>query len=85
MIFERDESDTDYICRKGESLQKVAVELPEKWYIPLEHYVRVTENLCLELRQLRDNRQAMHDARDRWRFLTIALLVICFYLAILIR
>jgi hypothetical protein len=49
MIFKRDESETDYLCHKGASLQKVALETPDKFYIPLEHYTRVTENLCLEL------------------------------------
>jgi hypothetical protein len=51
MILERDESETDCVCHKGSSLQKVATESPEKWYIPLEHYTRITENLGLELRE----------------------------------
>jgi hypothetical protein len=57
MIFKRDESETDATCHKGESLQKVAAESPEKWYIPLEHYTRVTENLCFELRELYELRE----------------------------
>lgn len=54
MILKRDESETDCICHKGISLQKVAVESPEKFYIPLEHYTRITENLLFDLRAARD-------------------------------
>ena len=81
MIFEKDESETDYRCHKGESLQKIATESPEKWYIPLEHYTRVTENLCLELRQLRDERRALLDANSIWKWSAIALLAVSLFLA----
>jgi hypothetical protein len=79
MIFERDESDTDATCHRGESLQKVAVESPEKWYIPLEHYTRVTENLCFELREL-------HDLRDQvWALKWIAGILFVIVVAYIFR
>jgi hypothetical protein len=73
MILKRDESETDCLCHKGTSLQKVAVESPDKFYIPLEHYTRVTENLCLELRNMRDKLKALKKANYVWKWLSIAL------------
>ena len=49
MIPTPDKSETDFICQKGTSLEKAAKESPDKWYIPLEHYNRITENLLSEL------------------------------------
>jgi hypothetical protein len=61
MIFKRDDSETDYVCHKGESLKKVASETPEKFYIPLERYTRVTENMCFDLNNLRAEIKALKD------------------------
>jgi len=71
MIFKRDESETDFVCHKGESLQKVAMQSPDKFYIPLEHYTRITENLCLSLSELRSEMHSLKEMNYVWKWFTL--------------
>lgn len=69
MIFKKDESETDCTCHNGESLQKVAIQSPDKFYIPLEHYTRITENLSLELRELRKELHTTEEMNYVWKWI----------------
>jgi hypothetical protein len=72
MNFPGSEAEIDSICHKGESLKKAATDSPEKWYIPLEQYERMTE-------KVREAGYTIRDLRNDvwvWRSATLALLAI---------
>ena len=73
MILKRDESETDCICHKGISLQKVAVESPEKFYIPLEHYTRITENLLFDLGKMGDELKILKENNYLFKWLAVVM------------
>jgi tRNA G46 methylase TrmB len=54
MITNKEETEIDYTCHKGESLQKAALQSPEKYYIPLECYERLAEKCRESGRELSD-------------------------------
>jgi hypothetical protein len=71
MILKRDESETDSVCHKGESPQKAAIQSPNKFYIPLEHYTRITENLCLSLSKLRSEVHTLKEMNYVWKWFAL--------------
>ena len=70
------------MCYRGIGLQKVALESPDKWYIPFEHYDRVTTSLCDKLSIARQELLNAENSRECWR--SVAVLGIAVLLVLLV-